>query len=671
MANARSIRAGRAFVELFADDSKLVRGLRRAERKVKAFGDSIRNLGLKTVALGAAILAPLAASARLFAGYGDSVAKMARRTGLSVEALSELQFAAGQSGVAVSDLENGVRRMQRTAFDAQRGLKSATDALAALGLSADALAGLSTEAQFKLLAERISRIEDPTRKAAIAMQLFGRSGTQLLPLFASGAHGIEVLQAEARRLGLTLSGEDAQAAEAFSDTLDRLWKVVRMGVFNIGSALAPTLEALAERFTRVAMAVSAWIKQNQGFIVSALKLGAVIVGVGIALTVLGTIISGIGSVLGVLASVIGAVLAVLKVLAAAIAFLASPVGIVIAAVIALGAYLLHVTGIGAKALDWLGAKFQALKERVLRVFKGIADALAAGDIGLAARILWLTLKAEWTRGVNFLEKAWLNFRDFFIKIGYDAWHGVLAAVQRVWHALELGWIETTAFFSKLWQGFTGFFSKSWERIKAGALKAWNWIKRLFDSSIDLESENRLVEEQTQAAIARIDDEQHRRSARHEARRETERRRAAAMHEATLAEIGRENLDRHRRLDTAYAQRMAENDADLAKARQEWREAVETARQRRETAAETAPERAEGPDAIIRKAREALAGLGDIGDLVQAEAARVGVRGTFNAAALQGLMAGDAADRTAQATEETARNTRRLVQAARSGGLTFA
>jgi hypothetical protein len=122
MAKSTSIRAGRAFVELFADDSKLVRGLRRAEQKLKAFGDSIRNLGLKMVGVGSAILAPLAASAKLFGSYGDSVAKMARRTGLSVAALSELQFAAGQSGVEVSELENGLRRMQRMIYDARRGL---------------------------------------------------------------------------------------------------------------------------------------------------------------------------------------------------------------------------------------------------------------------------------------------------------------------------------------------------------------------------------------------------------------------------------------------------------------------------------------------------------------------------------------------------------------------
>ncbi len=73
-ASSRGIRAGRAFVELFADDSKLVRGLRRAEKKIKAFGSSIRNMGLKMAGLGAAMLAPLLGAAKAFSSMGDQVA---------------------------------------------------------------------------------------------------------------------------------------------------------------------------------------------------------------------------------------------------------------------------------------------------------------------------------------------------------------------------------------------------------------------------------------------------------------------------------------------------------------------------------------------------------------------------------------------------------------------
>jgi hypothetical protein len=113
MASTQGIRAGRAFVELFADDSKLVRGLRRAEKKLKAFGDSIRNFGLKLAGLGTAMLTPMLGAAKAFSSMGDQVAKMAKRTGLSVEALSELRFVASQTGTEFESLEMGFRPMQR------------------------------------------------------------------------------------------------------------------------------------------------------------------------------------------------------------------------------------------------------------------------------------------------------------------------------------------------------------------------------------------------------------------------------------------------------------------------------------------------------------------------------------------------------------------------------
>ena len=39
---------------------------------------------------------------------------------------------------------------------------------------------------------------------------------------------------------------------------------------------------------------------------------------------------------------------------------------------------------------------------------GISDALAAGDIALAAEILWLSLKVIWQQGVAALNKAWAD-----------------------------------------------------------------------------------------------------------------------------------------------------------------------------------------------------------------------------------------------------------------------
>jgi len=81
------MRAGRAFVELFAHDSKLVRGLKRAQYKLRAFGQAVGDISRQLMGLGVAVFAPLAASAKAFSSMGDAVATMAKRTGLSVETL--------------------------------------------------------------------------------------------------------------------------------------------------------------------------------------------------------------------------------------------------------------------------------------------------------------------------------------------------------------------------------------------------------------------------------------------------------------------------------------------------------------------------------------------------------------------------------------------------------
>jgi hypothetical protein len=658
-----SIRAGRAFVELFADDSKLVRGLRRAEKKLRAFGDSIRGFGLKLAGLGSAMLAPLAASAKLFSSYGDQVAKMAKRTGLSVETLSELRFVASQTGTEFESLEMAFRKMQRSIYDAGRGLSTQVDALTDLGLTFQDLDGLSPEDQFKRLADRIGQIEDPTTRAAIAMTLFGRTGTNLLPMFAAGSAGIEALQEQARALGLTMSAEDAKAAEDFTDALDRLWKVVRMGAFNVGAALAPVLQGMADTMTRLVVMVSDWIKQNRRIIVTVLKVAAAVLVAGVALIALGSLISGVAAAVGMLASIITGVGAALGALAGAIMFLVSPIGVVITALGVLGAYLLKNTGIAGQALDWLGDRFSELKDTAMKAYQGMADALAAGDLGLAAKILWLTLKMEWIKGVNALKGIWLAFRGFIADVLVGAFTGALAALETVWHGLEVGWIETTALLIRGWHGFVNIFMRSWERMKALATKVWNWIKGLFNDTIDVGAVNVAVDRALEQRLADIDQDTGQAVIGADLRRQTRRQRAAGIHEQTLGVIGQRYEDEQARQTRQRAQ--AEKDAEhaLIEARQEWEQAIADARQQRTDAQSHNPQLPQAPQPPD---------LSDLGELLEREAARIGAVGSFNPAALLGMaFSTDTAERTANAAEETARNTKRIEREMRTGNLAFA
>ncbi len=354
----RGIKAGRAYVELGVSD-KLTTALRSHAAKLKAFGSEVASAGRTLTLAGTAMLAPLGMAATKFSRMGDEVAKMAKRTGLSVETLSELRFVASQTGTDFESLEGAFRKMQRSIYDAERGLSTQTDALRDLGLSVSDLAGQSPEQQFKILANAISAVSDPTRKAALAMSLFGRTGTNLLPMMQQGAAGIEMLQRQARELGLTMSTEDAVAAEEFTDAMDRAGKAMEMGVFRVGAALAPLLQELADWISANAKRWGEWVQENRAAIVGFAKTAAGVLLVGATLT-------AFGKTIGAIATGMKALAFATKGAATAFAFLAvNPLVLAFAAAVA--------------AAGLLVLALKSVHDESIRTSDAMEDAMDAGD----------------------------------------------------------------------------------------------------------------------------------------------------------------------------------------------------------------------------------------------------------------------------------------------------
>lgn len=173
---------------------------------------------------------------------GDDFAKMGKRTGFATDELQRYAHAAELSGTSIESLEKGIKRMSKFLFDAERGLSTATDALAEMGITSEELQGKTPEEAFDTLAMRIAKIEDPLRKAAVAQDVFGRAGTQLLPMLNGGADALRKMKAEADRLGIVMSPEQLKASEKFRDGITRL-KAAFDGF--LVSAIGPHLPSLA------------------------------------------------------------------------------------------------------------------------------------------------------------------------------------------------------------------------------------------------------------------------------------------------------------------------------------------------------------------------------------------------------------------------------------------
>jgi hypothetical protein len=390
-ARASGIRAGRAYVEVGADDAPLQARIKAAEARIKAFGASVSAVGGKLLSLGKAAGLQIlggAGLAKLFADAGSELNDMSARTGLSVEALSQLGYAAKQTGTDLGTVESAVRKMQKSLVGAANGSFEAQAALALLGLSAEKLLKLSPDDQFQAIAKAMAAIPDPTMKAALAMQLFGNGGTAILPLIDD----FDALTGKARDLGLVMSAEDAAAADALGDAIDTVSASLRRAVNVIGGAMAPALTFVADRISETVKAIADWIAANRGLvqILAAVVPGAV--ALGAAMVVLGPVISAVGVAVGALAS---------------------PMVVVLGLAAGLGSVLVQTSGVAAEAFGWLSERLGELLADARSAFQGIADALAAGDIGLAAKVLWAELRLEWVKGVSFLRKIWLDFSSAF------------------------------------------------------------------------------------------------------------------------------------------------------------------------------------------------------------------------------------------------------------------
>ena len=268
--------------------------------------------------------------------------------------------------------------MQKNLAAAFEGNDAAIRTLESLGVSVSKLKKLSPDEQFTALGEAISRIQDPTLRTAMAMRVFGRAGSQLLPMFADGASGINALRARCRELGLTVSDLDAKNATRLSDALTDVWLTVKAVGFAIGAALAEPLLKFSEQTIACIAGIAKWISKNRELVVTAAKVTAIVIGIGAALFVTGLGFVGVGKTIGIVATAIASVAKValggLGLLTGAFKAVAVVGGTVISAFS--GVFSLIGVALGT-AITAIGTAFSVLAAIGTATFSAIGAAISA------------------------------------------------------------------------------------------------------------------------------------------------------------------------------------------------------------------------------------------------------------------------------------------------------
>lgn len=651
MADAGGIRAGRAYVELGVND-RIAAGLAKARTRLLGFGRSLRSFGSDLSAVSASAFAggavatgALAAAVRSFVGQGSDLQDMSQRTGMSVETLSELSYAAEQTGSSLGAVEKAARKMQRAIYDADNGSKSMVDALADLGLKADDLKGQTPEAQFEHLTSALARVEDPSQRAALALTLFGRAGTELLPMLDDANGGLDALRAAARDLGVTISGPSAAAADALGDAFTDVARVAKAAAFAIGAALSPAVLNVVKSLTAYSVRVVKWVQDNRAIVVAAGIGAAAFTGIAGAIMSVGIALIATAPVFSLMASGVGLV-------ASAFLALTSPIGIAVAAVTGAVAAFAKFTTAGQSSVAWVGQslgwlanvareKFGGIARVAIDAWGGIADALTSGEIVMAAEVLWAGLKVVWENGRVALLNVWDSFKVTLQVAWLDLGGKLEGVFIGVTSSIAVAWHNLVSFLRTVWQGFSEWHANSVETLAGWIAKRWLEVQGVLDPSLNVDAAKESVDQQVRQRRDEIASAGDSERAAIAADRQAALDVASAERAMSLRELAESQSAAEAALVEASSARTGAAASDLTEAEARLRYAIAQAKLLRESA--------EGWARVEGNAAALLPQMND----VEAAASRFSVQGTFLASSVSGLGAGGPLDRIARASERTA------------------
>ena len=410
----------KASVDGLASVEGLANGLNKLDRQATGLQGNFGRLKGIAGGLGSALgsvvpaigLAGLAAFGKRSIDAADNLNDLNQRTGVAVETLDKFGKAANDSGSSLDEVAKAMGKLAKGIVDPA---SKASEALKSIGVS-------STDAQGKIrgvdaimldLADKFSKMPDGVQKTALAMELFGKSGANIIPMLNEGKAALNEYSA-------TIDGDMAAAADKFNDSINKVTASIS-GPFNQAiTALLPTITKLAEGLAAVAIGFSKLPKPLQDAII-------LIGGFGIAFKILSPIITGVVTAF----KIFGA----LKI-GATIAGWLPVIGQIGTALAVVGRVLLGVfTGpVGwATLLATAGVAIYAFRDQIGGAFKAIGDVL-----GAAGKLFYDV----------FIVPAMNALKPFFIWINTNFIYPIRDAItnfaKSLWTAIDTNFIQPWA-----------------------------------------------------------------------------------------------------------------------------------------------------------------------------------------------------------------------------------
>lgn len=341
-------------------------------------GQAARGVGgLMSALLPVGAVAGLTALAKGSIDAADNLNDMSQRTGVAVESLSRFGQAAADSGSSIEGVAKGMGQLAKRITDPG---SAASAALKGIGIATTDAQGKvrSLDAVMLDISDRFAKMPDGAEKSALAMQLFGKSGVELIPMLNEGRAALEKYQA-------TISGDMAKSADEFNDSLNAIGRSLS-GPFNEAvTALLPAITGIAKGIAGMIKAFTSLPTPLQQTILVIGGLLAALVALAPAISAIITIGSAIAGLFAAGGALAGAGSIIAGLATAFIVLITGPVGII--ALIALAGVAIYAfrdkIGAGFKAVaSFVGNAFKSLYDGVINVFTSIGEVVGKIFMGV-------------------------------------------------------------------------------------------------------------------------------------------------------------------------------------------------------------------------------------------------------------------------------------------------
>lgn len=198
-----------------------------------------------------AVVVAVGTTVAKFASFGDAIDKNSQKVGMTAGAYQEWNYALELAGTSMEQCAGGFRTLTNKMDDAKSGSASAISAFKEVGVSVQDLKTKSSQDIFKQVVNGLQNMEDKSKRAATANDLFGRSGQQLAPLLNMTASALDEAFERARAYGIVISDQAVSASAQFTDALTTLKMSIKGTATEMASTLMPALSQVIDGFTKI------------------------------------------------------------------------------------------------------------------------------------------------------------------------------------------------------------------------------------------------------------------------------------------------------------------------------------------------------------------------------------------------------------------------------------